>query len=124
MFLWSAILFALAALGGLTLAAMHFRGGGRERPPTALAVVHGLVAAAALVLLIIGVAGAVAGMSALPLAALALFVIAALGGAYMFLGKHLRGQALPGPVVVLHGLLAVAGFLVLLAFLLTHAGAA
>mgnify|MGYP000347478552 CR=1 FL=1 len=35
----------------------------------------------------------------------------------MFLGKHLRGQALPGGVVVLHGALAVVGFLVLLGFL-------
>ncbi|MDA8109349.1 MAG: hypothetical protein M0015_12050 [Betaproteobacteria bacterium] len=118
MFLGSAILFALAALGGLALAALHFRAGARERPPTALAVVHGLAAAAALVLLIIGVLGPAAGGSGLPVIALVLFVVAALGGAYMFLGKHLRGQPLPGTVVVLHGLLAVAGFLVLLAFLL------
>jgi hypothetical protein len=118
MFVWSAILFALAALGGLTLAVMHFRSGGRERPPTALAVGHGLVAAAALVLLVIGVLGAAAGSSTLPVVALAIFVVAALGGAYLFLGKHLRGQALPSAVVVVHGLAAVAGFLVLLAFLL------
>lgn len=122
MFVWSAILFALAALGGLTLAVMHFRSGGRERPPTALAVGHGLVAAAALVLLIIGVLGAAAGSSTLPVVALAIFVVAALGGAYLFLGKHLRGQALPSAVVVVHGLAAVAGFLVLLAFVLTQAG--
>lgn len=120
MFVWSAILFALAALGGLTLAVMHFRSGGRERPPTALAVGHGLIAAVALVLLIIGVLGA-AGPSMLPVAALAIFVVAALGGAYLFLGKHLRGQPLPSAVVVVHGLVAVAGFLVLLAFLLTQA---
>lgn len=121
MFLWSAILFALAALGGLTLAVLHFRGGGRERPPTALAVVHGLAAAAALVLLILGVLGAPAGTSVLPGVALAIFVLAALGGAYLFLGKHLRGQALPSPVVIVHGLAAVAGFVVLLAFLLMSA---
>jgi hypothetical protein len=121
MFVWSAILFALAALGGLTLAVMHFRSGGRERPPTALAVGHGLIAAVALVLLIIGVLGAAAGSSTLPVVALAIFVVAALGGAYLFLGKHLRGQALPSAVVVIHGLAAVAGFLVLLAFLLTQA---
>jgi hypothetical protein len=120
MLVWSAILFALAALGGLTLAVMHFRSGGRERPPTALAVGHGLVAAAALVLLVIGVLGAAAGSSTLPVVALAIFVLAALGGAYLFLGKHLRGQALPSAVVVVHGLAAVAGFLVLLAFLLTQ----
>lgn len=116
MVLWSAILFALAALGGLALAAIHFRSGGTERPPTALAVVHGLVAAAALVLLILGAPGA--GGSALPWASVGVFVVAALGGAYMFLGKHLRGEPLPGKVIVLHGVLAVAGFVLLLAFLL------
>ena len=46
-----------------------------------------------------------------------LFAVAAIGGAYMFLGKHLRGEPLPGKVVILHGVLAVAGFLVLLGFL-------
>lgn len=118
MFLWSAILFALAALGGLTLAVLHFRGHGRERPPTPLAIGHGLIAAVALVLLILGVIGAPAGTSSLPVVALAIFVLAALGGAYLFLGRHLRGQPLPSAVVVVHGLAAVAGFLVLLAFLL------
>jgi len=119
MFLWSAILFAVAAAGGLTLAAMHLRSRGRERPPTALAVTHGLVAAVALVLLIIAALGTAAGSSALPWTAVAIFVVAALGGAYMFLGKHLRGEPLPGKVVILHGVLAVVGFLVLLAFLFT-----
>lgn len=118
MYLWSAILFALAALGGLALAALHFRGGGTERPPTSLALVHGLVAATALVLLIIGALQAGAGGATLPWVSVAVFVVAALGGAYMFLGKHLRGEPLPGKVVVLHGALAVAGFVLLLAFLL------
>jgi hypothetical protein len=119
MFLWSAILFAVAALGGLTLAVFHFRSGGRERPPTALALVHGLVAAVALVLLIVGALGLAAGSSSLPWISVAIFVVAALGGAYMFLGKHLRAQALPSGVVVLHGALAVIGFLVLLGFLVS-----
>lgn len=118
MYLWSAVLFALAALGGLALAALHFRSGGTERPPTALALVHGVVAATALVLLIVGALAAGAGSSALPWLSVAVFVVAALGGAYMFLGKHLRGEALPGKIVVLHGALAVAGFALLLAFLL------
>ena len=118
MYLWSAILFALAALGGLALAALHFRSGGRERPPTALALVHGLVAATALVLLIIAALGAGAASPTLPWISIAVFVVAALGGAYMFLGKHLRGEPLPGKVVVLHGVLAVTGFALLLAFLL------
>lgn len=118
MILWSAILFALAALGGLALATIHFRSGGAERPPTALALVHGLVAAAALVLLILGALAAGTPSQGLPWVSVAVFVVAALGGAYMLLGKHLRGEPLPGKVVVLHGALAVAGFALLLAYLL------
>jgi hypothetical protein len=49
--------------------------------------------------------------------ALGLFVLAALGGAYMFFGKHLRGEPLPTPVVIVHGLAAVSGFVVLLIYL-------
>jgi hypothetical protein len=35
----------------------------------------------------------------------------------MFFGKHLRGQMLPSPVVVIHGLAAGAGFVLLLVYL-------
>jgi len=41
------------------------------------------------------------------------FVIAALGGFYLF-SFHLRRQALPIPVVIIHGLVAVISFVVLL----------
>ena len=102
------VLFAVAALGGLTLAILRFR----ERPlPMALAVVHGLVAAAALVTLILAVwAG---GTVTLTRAALGLFVLAALGGFVLF-ASHLRGRALPKLLVVVHGLAAVTAFVLLL----------
>jgi hypothetical protein len=41
-------------------------------------------------------------------------VLAALGGATLFLGFHLRQRALPIPLVIGHGLLAVTGFVLLL----------
>ena len=116
----SAILFAIAALGGLTLAVMHFRAGGKTLPPTSLAMLHGTLAAVAVIFLIVGIAatnGFSAGFSSLAVVALVLFVLAALGGAYMFFGKHLRGQMLPSPVVVIHGLAAGAGFVLLLVYL-------
>ncbi|MDX1486754.1 MAG: hypothetical protein R3268_01040 [Acidiferrobacterales bacterium] len=111
MLLTAAVLFAIAALGGVTLAVIHFRG---TNPPVPLAVVHGLFAAAALVVLIVGLLGA--GTATLGWIALALFLIAALGGFYMF-ATHLRGKRLPSPVVVIHGLAAGAAFVLLLVLL-------
>jgi hypothetical protein len=105
----SIILFAIAALGGATLAVMRIT----NRPlPLALALVHGAVAATALVLLIIAVATASA-PATLATVALVLFILAALGGFVLF-SFHLRTQPLPVPLVLGHGLLAVAAFLLLL----------
>ena len=116
----SAILFAIAALGGITLTVMHFRARGKIHPPTSVAVLHGTLATVALVFLIVGIAATVdgfsAGFSSLAVLALLLFVLAALGGAYMFFGNHLRGKPLPTPVVVIHGLAAGAGFVLLLVY--------
>ncbi len=101
------VLFAVAALGGLTLAGLRFA----NRPlPIPLALVHGLLAAAGLVTLILAVVNATAAGGAST--ALLLFVLAALGGFFLF-AQHLKKRALPVPVVLLHGALAVAGFVVL-----------
>ena len=121
MFTISAVLFAIAALGGLTLAALHFRANGKTLTPTSFAMLHGLLAVVAVILLIIAIAAAhgfSAGLKSMPILALVLFVLAALGGSYMFIGKHLKGQPLPSPVIVIHGLAAIAGFVVLLVFLI------
>jgi hypothetical protein len=127
MFTLSAVLFALAALGGVTLAVLHFRAHGKTHPPTSLAMLHGLVAALGVIFLIIGIAatadGFSAGFSSRAILALVLFVLAALGGAYMFFGRHLRGAPLPTPVVVIHALAALAGFVLLLVYLLAPAPA-
>jgi hypothetical protein len=114
MLIWSAILFAIAALGGATLAVMHFRG--RVPLPTPLALMHGLLAASALVLLI-AAALTTPGFGGLGLVALAIFVLAALGGFYLF-AHQLRGKPLPSPVVLIHGGAAVVALLLLLGFIL------
>ena len=103
------VLFAVAALGGLVMAVMRF--GGRELPPLGLAIVHGLFAAAGLVALIVALVGQ--GFSTAATIALVGFVGAALGGFYLF-SLHMKRQALPVPYVVVHGLFAVASFVVLL----------
>ncbi|HKR66172.1 MAG TPA: hypothetical protein VJZ00_20750 [Thermoanaerobaculia bacterium] len=108
MLTWIIVLFGVAALGGVTLAILRFR----ERPlPMPLALVHGAVAAIALVMLLIVALGAT-GTSILKIALVA-FVIAALGGFFLF-SFHVRKRPLPIPMVVIHGLVAVVAFLTLL----------
>lgn len=105
----AAVLFAIAALGGSVMAFMRFSG--RELPPMALALVHGLFAASGLIALLVVVIGA--NVSTQSEIALGGFVIAALGGFYLF-SYHLRGKALPVPVVLIHGVVAVISFVLLL----------
>ena len=84
------VLFGIAALGGLYLASIRLRGA--ERPPTAIALVHGAVAAAGLVALLVAVMGA--SDPGLARTALAVFVVAALGGFFLF-AQHAQKKALP-----------------------------
>jgi len=102
------VLFALAAVGGVILAVIRFRG--QPYPPLGLALVHGAAAAAGLIALLVAVSRGGAPSSATT--ALVLFVIAAAGGFYLF-SHHLRKVALPTWLVVVHALVAVAGFLLL-----------
>lgn len=105
----AAIVLLIAALGGAAVASFPMRGLGR--PPTWLALLHGLLAATGLGLLI-----AAAVKSPLPdLANYALWILllGALGGATMFLGFHLRGRDLPKLLVVGHALIAATGLAML-----------
>ena len=103
------VLFALAALGGLYMAIERLRGA--ERPPTAIALVHGTLAAVALIVLIVAIFHDGAPEAAKT--ALVVFIVAALGGFFHF-AQHLQKRALPIPVVVIHALVAVIGFVILL----------
>jgi hypothetical protein len=98
------ILFVISALGGAALFAMRLGG---KPLPMALALIHGAVAAAGLVVLALQVIGGHA-PGTLPLAALVLFVVAALGGFLVF-SFHLRGKAIPIPLTGVHAAVAVAG---------------
>jgi hypothetical protein len=100
----AAILFSLTALGGAVLASFPLRGLGR--PPTWLALGHGLVAVCSFVALFYTAASGLAGLAQ---AALAVLLLAAIGGATLFLGFHLRAKPLPLVLVVGHGLLALTG---------------
>jgi hypothetical protein len=109
MFLTAAvILFAIAALIGLSMAARHFFA---KKPPTSiLAALHGLFV--------------VTGFSALlglvwpnfdgrPAWALGGFALAAVGGSAMVLGW--RSRPLPSALVLIHGGVALLSFALLLA---------
>jgi hypothetical protein len=102
------ILFAVGALGGLTLAFMHIKKG---TAPIPLALLHGALVATALVLLIISVLKAELG--GLALLSIALFVAAALGGLMLF-ANHLRARPLPKKMIIVHGGVAATAFVILL----------
>lgn len=106
----AAIVLGLAALGGLTLAIIRLRGA--PWPPTWLALGHGAVAATGVGLLIYAAFTSV--IPDLAKVALGIFLLAAVGGAVLFLGFHLKSKPLPIPFVIGHGLIAVTGFVLLL----------
>lgn len=103
-------LLGVAALGGLLMAGIRFSGA--DRPPSALAMLHGVLAAAALTLLIY--AAATAGIPQMALLATGVLVVVALVGAAINLLYHAKLLPLPKPAVVVHGLAAVTGFALLL----------
>ncbi|WP_254511444.1 hypothetical protein [Anatilimnocola floriformis] len=101
----AAIFFVFAALGGILMLVMRLLGHGR--PPTWLAVGHGAIAGTGLATL-----GFACSQSMLPVSAiwsLGLLILAALGGATLFIGFHLRGRPFPLLFAIGHGLTAVAG---------------
>lgn len=104
-------LLAIAALGGLTLAGIRFRG--KPQPPAWLAMLHGFLAGAAVTLLLY--AYFTVGLPALAAWALLLFLIAAAGGAFLNLNYHWKMLPLPKGLIVGHAGVAVIGFVLLLA---------
>ncbi|HXS73302.1 MAG TPA: hypothetical protein VN725_04605 [Rhodanobacteraceae bacterium] len=112
MLAYAILIFAIAAIGGLILAAHVLR---NKFAPWALSLLHALLGAAGLALLIVMY---VQGSAPTRLvAALGLLIIAALGG-FLLASFHLRKQIAPKAVVVVHAGVAVVGFLTLLTLLL------
>lgn len=105
------VLLAITAVGGLAMAGMRFAG--KPQPPTWLAMLHGLLSGAALTLLLY--AYFTVGLPSLAVWALLLFVLAAVGGAYLNLNFHWKMLPLPKGIIVGHAGAAVVGFILLLA---------
>jgi hypothetical protein len=107
-------LFAVAAAGGVLMVLLRVRN--QANPPLGIALLHGALAATALVLLLLQVANGAA-TGTLPWASTGLFVVAALGG-FVLLSIHLSGRTIPLSVVGIHATVAVLGFLLLAAVVL------
>ena len=101
--LTSTVLLAIAAAGGLVIAGIRFD----RTPPTALAMLHGFLAAAAVTLLLNA-----AGLPGMALGALALFIVTAGGGVILNLNYHWKQLPLPKWLVVVHA--SAPGFVLLL----------
>ncbi|TKS54018.1 hypothetical protein E4582_04015 [Luteimonas yindakuii] len=106
----AACLFALAALGGVVMAAIRFSG--KRNPPAWLAMLHGLLAGAGITLL--AYAAWVDAVPSPALLALLLFLLAAGGGTVLSLAYKWKQRLLPSWLVITHALLAVVAFVLLL----------
>jgi hypothetical protein len=104
------VLLGVGAAGGLVMAGIRLKGA--DRPPSWLAMLHGVLAAAALTLL--AYAAYTAGIPPLAKYALVVLVLAALGGAAINLMYHSKMLPLPIPLVIGHALVAAVGFVLLL----------
>jgi hypothetical protein len=99
-------LFALGAIIGMYLLALVLQ---KKQTPKFVALIHGAFVAVALVLLII-----YNSQHPGPIESIVLFVIAALGGLVLIV-RDLSGKPLPRWLAIGHGLIAVTGFIFLLA---------
>lgn len=106
------ILFIIAALFGLVILTAILR----DKPtPKPFVIIHGPLAATAIVLLIIDV---VKGHTeSLLIASLIIFVIAALGGFALYTLDTLK-KRIPKPLAILHPLIAISGLIVLIIYAL------
>jgi len=104
------VLLGVGAAGGLVMAGIRLKGA--DRPPSWLAMLHGVLAAAALTLL--AYAAYTVGIPPLAKYAFVVLVLAALGGAAINLMYHSKMLPLPIPMVIGHALVAAAGFVMLL----------
>lgn len=105
----SIALFAVAAVFGLTILVKWL---GKKDASRTSVYAHGVFAALGLVLLIVF---ALQNSADYPQVSLILFILAALGGFYMFF-RDLQKKMSPYSIAFIHALLAVAAFVGLLLF--------
>ena len=101
-------IFGMTAILGMYLLSLVLRS---KTTPNGIAIVHGLLAVTALILLIVYCMGHSSG----PWVSIVVFLIAATGG--ITLGyRDITGRSVPKWLAIVHGLTAVIGFILLLCF--------
>jgi len=100
--------FALAAILGMILLSFVIKG---KHTPKAIVFSHGPLAIIGVILLIIYSAG----HNPKPIESIILFVIAATGG-LILVSRDMVGKVVPKWLAIVHGLIALGGFIALLAF--------
>lgn len=100
--------FALAAILGSVLLSFILKG---KETPKGVAIAHGLLAVTGLILLIVYTTQ----HTPRPIESLILFIIAATGGIFLF-ARDVTNKPVPKWLAVVHGLIAVTGFIFLLFF--------
>lgn len=111
MLTYALLVFFIGALGGLVLASFLLRG---RFTPWVISLLHALLGASGLILLLLAVLQGAGNRATI---ALALLVVAALGGFYLA-SLHLQSKLAVKKVVFVHAGLAVAGVLTLLSAVL------
>jgi hypothetical protein len=107
----SIILFLIAAVFGVIIASAILR---NQPTPKPLVFIHGILGAAALAIVVIYV---IQHADRNPMVSLILLIIAALGGFVLF-ARDLTKKPGPFVLVIIHALVAVAGVLGLILFVL------
>lgn len=102
------VLLAITALGGLVMAGMRFSG--RPHPPSAVAMLHGLLAASGLTLILY--AGLTRGLPSGAWFGLVLLLAAVAGGLVLNLRYHWEKRELPVGLVLGHAAIAAIGLVV------------
>lgn len=109
---YALIVFAIAAIGGVVLAAHVLR---NKLAPWSLSILHALLGALGLILLIFLLLQGSAPQQVV--ISFVLLALAALGG-FFLVSFHMRKKLPPKGVVVAHAVVAVLGFLTLLSLAL------
>lgn len=101
-------IFAVGAMIGLYLLTLILQD---KATPKGIAFTHGLFVVAAVIMLIIYISDHPPG----PIESLIAFIVAALGGLIVFY-RDITGKKIPKWLAVVHGLVAVTGFVLLIVF--------
>lgn len=114
MLILAIVLFLAAAVCGLVILIAILQ----DRPTNKIAkYLHGIFAAVALIIMVVYILTFMSSWSSLLITSLILFVLAALGGLTLFM-LDMKKKPVPKVVAVIHPIIAIAGLLALIIYVL------